>query len=355
MPAKTFRMACAKTKPCKFFLRGRCAQGPTCNFAHSIRELRRTPDSTPPCPNIISDGQCLDDACPLSHGRSSEDAGSLPTLLGSVLNLQVEELQWDQTQEGPGDMGSTPMGVAPSMNTNDSCQSGEAAGSREIVGTAMARRKFHKSKLCAFFPQGRCRKKDECQFAHSLDEVHPLLRRTKLCPMLLVHGECNNADCQFAHSMSELREKERRTPAQTCEDTASPQLSQDSQESDTLEEPASLLSAEDILATDDVDRVGHRVSNGSVSTTASLSAVEAERASRVRPILNAGAQMARCMPGSSAAQREPATRGECPTPPCFRVKNTFVHVDDGDEEDEMVAGWLLCRRARSCPPTLKEV
>eukprot|EP00446_Apocalathium_sp_SHHI-4_P051602 CAMPEP_0177357788 /NCGR_PEP_ID=MMETSP0368-20130122/35246_1 /TAXON_ID=447022 ORGANISM="Scrippsiella hangoei-like, Strain SHHI-4" /NCGR_SAMPLE_ID=MMETSP0368 /ASSEMBLY_ACC=CAM_ASM_000363 /LENGTH=444 /DNA_ID=CAMNT_0018820211 /DNA_START=123 /DNA_END=1455 /DNA_ORIENTATION=- len=69
------------------------------------------------------------------------------------------------------------------------------------------RNKFHKTKLCNFFQNGRCTKHRSCNFAHAREELSDLpdLRQTKLCPAVLEGGECAFPDCNFAHSPSEVR------------------------------------------------------------------------------------------------------------------------------------------------------
>jgi len=70
------------------------------------------------------------------------------------------------------------------------------------------RNKFHKTKLCNFFQNGRCTKHRSCNFAHAREELSDLpdLRQTKLCPAVLEDGgECAVTDCNFAHSPSEVR------------------------------------------------------------------------------------------------------------------------------------------------------
>ena len=66
-----------------------------------------------------------------------------------------------------------------------------------------------KTRLCAFFQEGRCKYGDECTYSHSSYEMRKApeeLRRTKMCDLYLV-GRCMDEDCNWAHSEDELRSK----------------------------------------------------------------------------------------------------------------------------------------------------
>lgn len=66
---------------------------------------------------------------------------------------------------------------------------------------------FFKTKLCPWYPEGRCRMGSRCNWAHELKELRPSvdLTRTKLCDELLKHGVCRKPWCRFAHSRNDLR------------------------------------------------------------------------------------------------------------------------------------------------------
>jgi hypothetical protein len=67
---------------------------------------------------------------------------------------------------------------------------------------------LRKTKMCSFFEVGRCRKGDNCGFAHGQDELGllPDLTKTSLC-LAWKEGTCQNsaATCRFAHGKAHLR------------------------------------------------------------------------------------------------------------------------------------------------------
>eukprot|EP00929_Paragymnodinium_shiwhaense_P013839 TRINITY_DN121687_c0_g1_i1.p1 TRINITY_DN121687_c0_g1~~TRINITY_DN121687_c0_g1_i1.p1 ORF type:complete len:632 (-),score=174.80 TRINITY_DN121687_c0_g1_i1:371-2266(-) len=72
------------------------------------------------------------------------------------------------------------------------------------------RARFHKTELCRFFAQGRCRK-DQCRFAHGLNELRhrPNLYKTVLCHQW-ARSRCprSSEECPYAHGLCELRQTE---------------------------------------------------------------------------------------------------------------------------------------------------
>jgi len=74
---------------------------------------------------------------------------------------------------------------------------------RNREGTKLA---FYKTKMCPWFPN-RCRLGDECNWAHSKDELRSRidLTGTRLCAALFKKGWCTDPNCRYAHSREELR------------------------------------------------------------------------------------------------------------------------------------------------------
>eukprot|EP00922_Rhytidocystis_sp_ex-Travisia-forbesii_P047754 GHVS01071214.1.p1 GENE.GHVS01071214.1~~GHVS01071214.1.p1 ORF type:complete len:494 (+),score=108.34 GHVS01071214.1:275-1756(+) len=66
---------------------------------------------------------------------------------------------------------------------------------------------FRKTKLCPMHMEGHCGSRDNCDYAHSVDELRviPDLRRTKLCPKSIKGYQCSDENCTFAHNPTELR------------------------------------------------------------------------------------------------------------------------------------------------------
>lgn len=66
---------------------------------------------------------------------------------------------------------------------------------------------YHKTKMCKFNAMGRCKRGEQCVFAHSEEERKeiPDLFRTRVCPYIVDCGRCLNPGCTYAHSVAELR------------------------------------------------------------------------------------------------------------------------------------------------------
>ncbi|CAK0863768.1 unnamed protein product [Prorocentrum cordatum] len=67
---------------------------------------------------------------------------------------------------------------------------------------------LRKTKLCAFFPEGRCRQGSACDYAHSVLELKkaPDFRCMHMCRSFL-RGRCKRATCKFAHGPQEIRQE----------------------------------------------------------------------------------------------------------------------------------------------------
>eukprot|EP00930_Biecheleria_cincta_P055495 TRINITY_DN41815_c0_g1_i1.p1 TRINITY_DN41815_c0_g1~~TRINITY_DN41815_c0_g1_i1.p1 ORF type:complete len:228 (-),score=37.14 TRINITY_DN41815_c0_g1_i1:76-759(-) len=73
---------------------------------------------------------------------------------------------------------------------------------------------FKKTSFCSFFANGGCNRGEDCNFAHSTEEVRkkPNFVKTRLCAEFMEVGKCKSgSDCSFAHGKSELRGKGRQS------------------------------------------------------------------------------------------------------------------------------------------------
>lgn len=68
-------------------------------------------------------------------------------------------------------------------------------------------KQFEKTKMCKFHVLGQCSRGSACRYAHDSVEIKPLpdLVCTKLCPLLVSLGSCNQPGCRYAHHREELR------------------------------------------------------------------------------------------------------------------------------------------------------
>jgi len=73
---------------------------------------------------------------------------------------------------------------------------------------------FQKTMLCSFFANGSCTRGEDCNFAHSTNEVRrkPNFVKTRLCVEFMGAGTCESGlHCSFAHGRSELRGKDKQS------------------------------------------------------------------------------------------------------------------------------------------------
>lgn len=71
----------AKTRPCKFYAKGRCRRGGACTFAHNDGELRPQPDffKTQLCVSLFSTGSCSSGAaCTFAHSPQEIRRSTVP-------------------------------------------------------------------------------------------------------------------------------------------------------------------------------------------------------------------------------------------------------------------------------------
>lgn len=93
-----------------------------------------------------------------------------------------------------GGSGVAGTGVAASKST-----------SGQTTRLAQVNVQLHKTRFCEFFRRNRCKRGQQCLFAHSEAELRqaPDLTKTKLC--LMFGGVCTNPGCSYAHSYAEIR------------------------------------------------------------------------------------------------------------------------------------------------------
>ncbi|SBS96662.1 zinc finger C-x8-C-x5-C-x3-H type, putative [Plasmodium malariae] len=65
---------------------------------------------------------------------------------------------------------------------------------------------FTKTKICKHFLENKCTNRDNCNYAHVIEELRPLpnLENTKLCKSVKKNIACTNPDCKYAHEIENL-------------------------------------------------------------------------------------------------------------------------------------------------------
>jgi len=66
---------------------------------------------------------------------------------------------------------------------------------------------LYKTRLCNFYPSGKCRDGPLCNYAHGEEELRlsPDFERTSVCPILIKEGTCKRPECRYAHTSTDLR------------------------------------------------------------------------------------------------------------------------------------------------------
>jgi len=226
---------CQKTKPCRFYARGMCTRGAACSYAHGDEELQSVPDlsRTKRCPALMNTGICQEPNCAFAHEldeirRFPVDEKQGFMRAGGLLQHQRRAVKQEAGPRSEADTAWMPyyqsLPPPPSMmlpmplpmllpETRELLTSAMPMENKEAVEEPERsgrgpRNKFEKTKMCALFLSGHCKKRGRCSFAHSEEEMRPLpnLLQTKLCPKLLNSENCVDKDCAFAHSPEELRQ-----------------------------------------------------------------------------------------------------------------------------------------------------
>ncbi|KJP85994.1 hypothetical protein AK88_04325 [Plasmodium fragile] len=78
---------------------------------------------------------------------------------------------------------------------------------RKMNQPADIKYQFTKTKICKHFLENRCVNKDNCNYAHVLEELRPLpnLENTKLCKSIKKKIPCCNPNCKYAHRIEKLQ------------------------------------------------------------------------------------------------------------------------------------------------------
>mmetsp|Transcript_134289 Transcript_134289/g.233387 ORF Transcript_134289/g.233387 Transcript_134289/m.233387 type:complete len:269 (+) Transcript_134289:36-842(+) len=216
-----------KTRMCSFYPRGKCSRGSYCSFAHEDRELQQAPDlyKTSPCLAYIRAGICRDgNSCQYAHTKDELRVGASkskvewPSLEEPSFGGKDHETKLSFSRQPTEDSFETD-GTFTKQVSDMSCWSesiedfstqshtiNEVAANQIVCMAPDAA--LHKTKMCKFFPLGKCLRGKYCKFAHEENDLQPVpdLYRTKPCLALLRTGRCKDGNaCKYAHSLEEIR------------------------------------------------------------------------------------------------------------------------------------------------------
>eukprot|EP00931_Biecheleriopsis_adriatica_P078777 TRINITY_DN5218_c0_g2_i1.p1 TRINITY_DN5218_c0_g2~~TRINITY_DN5218_c0_g2_i1.p1 ORF type:complete len:409 (+),score=81.32 TRINITY_DN5218_c0_g2_i1:75-1301(+) len=174
-----------QTRLCKFNLSGRCLLGSSCNFAHDQQDLKATPNlqKTRLCNSFLALGSC-------KFGSSCTYAHSADELRSTETGVQ------EQREDGLVQKTMTSAARLPS--TKKGASSDVQCKSKPIARTSMCQ--FFLDGVCkrgsgCSFAHGE----------HEL-RPKPDLFKTGYCLRFMTSGKCRHGqDCRFAHNVQELR------------------------------------------------------------------------------------------------------------------------------------------------------
>lgn len=65
-----------------------------------------------------------------------------------------------------------------------------------------------KTRMCKFMKEGKCARGEQCRYAHTENELRPMVDFTMsaICRVVMQGYACNNINCRYAHTHMELRQ-----------------------------------------------------------------------------------------------------------------------------------------------------
>lgn len=258
-----------RTEYCKFYKIGECSRGTSCAFAHSSNDVNPKVDllKTQLC-HSFSAGSCLRGSrCKFAHGEEELqplDMSVVPRMPESQLKKEEQKsaVEWLEGGTATGEMAmgfqsvesgkSKLQGMAtprPSRGSGKKTAAGylhepppgmeaialvtqsekigncgavleqQALETRSQISVGATKSLLNgstdiqslrfRTSLCKFYFAGKCSRGEDCTFAHSKEQLLPLvdLRKGSLCFDFEFRGCCDNGDsCKFAHGKSDLRQ-----------------------------------------------------------------------------------------------------------------------------------------------------
>lgn len=207
-----------------------CPESPTSSWSMSVAQSVHSVDAlshqeSPTSSWNLSAARSVRSWDAVSHKECStacafDDSGGLDTsrlvtLLAQLLN-RSDGGEGEEEDAGSPHHGRSPEATnlgrgAPDVPVHRQKPEGDAEHGSEERQT---RNLFYRTRLCAHFKAGRCRKGHLCHYAHCSEEVRapPDLRWTKVCPVVAAGGTCTNSACTFAPTLQDLHRRGCSTP-----------------------------------------------------------------------------------------------------------------------------------------------
>lgn len=257
-----------RTEYCKFYQIGTCARGNSCAFAHTTEEVMPKVNlvKTALCHSFSISGSCRRGSrCKFAHGEDElqpldesfsartsnpqlqkEGEQSVEEWLESGIvsanmamgtqsarsgNYKSQAMAKPQQQRATGK--ETAPGYSHDPPPDIDSQTTElehlALETRNLISAGTAQSLLNgqtnvkslkfRTNLCKFYFAGRCSRGMDCTFAHSKENLLPVvdLRKGSLC-FNFAQGYCKEGDdCKFAHGKSNLRQPSlRQAPELDC-------------------------------------------------------------------------------------------------------------------------------------------
>jgi hypothetical protein len=213
--------------------------------------------------------------------------------------------------------------------------------------------RFFKTKLCAFWAEGRCLRGSGCKYAHGEQEMQivPDLTKTALCRNLLNSGKCTAEDCPFAHYIQELRGTEDVYKTSMCSFFRFGRCrmgtfcrhahfeSELRQRKKTVEAPTRGRAE---LAEDSEDELGE-LPNFSWARTSTMppALCQASNAPSMQPQVAAGRRLQQVLPLAQPGQK-----------PKLRNEEDFEATYDSDDDFDLEPAGNMWQRMQTAPPSV---
>jgi len=176
---------------CKLYAMGACGRGDAYAFARHSSDLHPRPDlsRTQVCPTLINTGRCDSPGCAFVHNASELRKGPLGFASKQIIRRREHSNSKlplkDETRPLPSV--PKPYDAGPVVRSHDVLAPlPPAPAPAEKGGHPRGHKKralaFMKTRMCVFHQAGRCFKRENCNFAHSRDELRKVPESKEQAP-----------------------------------------------------------------------------------------------------------------------------------------------------------------------------